>query len=98
MPGAERRCLLDVAHTTPQGTPDLVIPSSGAANVRAPGGQRRHASLPSAGRAGNIDFLSVFRSLKSIGYASYVNVDYGGVPADQILAEVTQAEPTSSSA
>ncbi len=40
-----------------------------------------------AGR-GTIDFKSVFRSLQAIGYAGYVNVDYGGVPADQILGEV----------
>ena len=36
-----------------------------------------------AGR-GNIDFPSVFSALSSVGYDGYVNVDYGGVPPDQI--------------
>jgi len=40
-----------------------------------------------AGR-GNINFPSIFQSLQSIGYDGYVNVDYGGVPSDQILSEV----------
>src|SRR5207247_443941 len=42
--------------------------------------------LPAGG--GAIDFPAVFRSLNAIGYSGYVNVDYGGVPADQILADV----------
>jgi sugar phosphate isomerase/epimerase len=37
---------------------------------------------------GNIDFPAVFNALHAVGYDGYVTVDYGGVPADQILAEV----------
>lgn len=85
-------CLLDVAHThATREHLDLVIPklkerlmyvhladNDGTQPFHLPAGQ------------GNIDFLSVFRSLKSIGYNSFINVDYGGVAADQILAEVTR--------
>lgn len=84
-------CLLDVAHThATKEHLDLVIPklkkrlmyvhladNDGSQPYHLPAGQ------------GKIDFLAVFRSLKSIGYDSFVNVDYGGVPSDQILAEVT---------
>jgi sugar phosphate isomerase/epimerase len=83
-------CLLDLAHThATKEHFDLVIPklkkrlmyvhladNDGLQPYHLPAGQ------------GNIDFVSVFKSLKSVGYDSYVNVDYGGVPADQILAEV----------
>jgi len=85
-------CLLDVAHThATKEHLDLVIPKlrRRLMYVHLADNDGTHPYHLPAGR-GNIDFLSVFRSLKSIGYASYVNVDYGGVPADQILAEVTQ--------
>ncbi len=85
-------CLLDVAHThATREHLSLVIPklkkrlmyvhladNDGTYPYHLPAGQ------------GNLNFPSIFRSLKSIAYDSYVNVDYGGVPADQILAEVTK--------
>jgi len=85
-------CLLDVAHThATREHLDLVIPklkkrlmyvhladNDGTQSYHLPAGQ------------GKIDFPAVFRSLKSIGYDSFVNVDYGGVPRDQILTEVTK--------
>ena len=85
-------CLLDVAHThATKEHLDLVIPklkkrlmyvhladNDGTQSYHLPAGQ------------GKIDFPAVFRSLKSIGYDSFVNVDYGGVPRDQILTEVTK--------
>jgi sugar phosphate isomerase/epimerase len=85
-------CLLDVAHTyATKEHLDLVIPklkkrllyvhladNDGSQPYHLPAGQ------------GKIDFPSVFRSLKSIGYDSFVNVDYGGVSPDQILTEVTK--------
>lgn len=40
-----------------------------------------------AGR-GTLDFPRIFRSLEQIGYTGYANVDFGGVPADQIWDEV----------
>lgn len=83
-------CLLDVAHT--HATKEhlaLVIPklrrrlryvhladNDGSVSRHLPAGQ------------GGIDFPAVFRSLKEIGYDGYVNVDFGGVAADQILEEV----------
>jgi sugar phosphate isomerase/epimerase len=85
-------CLLDVAHTSATKEHlDLVIPKLEHRLMYVhladnDGTQPYH--LP-AGH-GKIDFLSIFQSLKSIGYESYVNVDYGGVAADQILAEVTK--------
>ncbi|HBY98215.1 MAG: sugar phosphate isomerase/epimerase [Ardenticatenaceae bacterium] len=39
-----------------------------------------------AGR-GNIDFPEVFRSLRNAGYDGFANVDFGGVPPDQIWTE-----------
>jgi sugar phosphate isomerase/epimerase len=84
-------CVLDLAHThASKEHLDLVIPKLKDRLMCVhladnDGGFPYH--LP-AGR-GNIDFPAVFRSLKSVGYDGYVNVDYGGVPADQILSEVT---------
>lgn len=89
---ANAGCLLDVAHThATKEHLDLVIPklkkrlmyvhladNDGTQPYHLPAGQ------------GKIDFPAVFRSLKSIDYDSFVNVDYGGVPSDQILAEVTK--------
>jgi sugar phosphate isomerase/epimerase len=83
-------CLLDLAHThAGKEHLDLVIPklrrrlmyvhladNDGSFSYHLPAGR------------GNIDFPAVFRSLKAVGYDGYVNVDYGGVPADQILNEV----------
>lgn len=37
---------------------------------------------------GNVDFLALFRTLKAAGYSGYANVDFGGVPPDQIWEEV----------
>lgn len=85
-------CLLDVAHTNATKEPlALVIPklarrllyvhladNDGSASHHYPAGR------------GSIDFSAVFRSLLSIGYDGYVNVDYGGVPAGQIWEEVRQ--------
>ncbi|MCL4393656.1 MAG: sugar phosphate isomerase/epimerase [Chloroflexi bacterium] len=85
-------CLLDVAHT--HATKEhlaLVIPklkrrlryvhladNDGSASRHLPAGQ------------GNVDFPGVFHSLKEIGYDGYVNVDYGGVPADRIWEEANR--------
>lgn len=83
-------CLLDVAHTHASKEPlALVIAkmvdrlmyvhladNDGSASFHYPAGR------------GNIDFPAVFRSLKSVGYDGFVNVDYGGVPSDQIWEEV----------
>ena len=83
-------CLLDVAHT--HATKEhfsLVIPKLKKRLMYVhladnDGTQSYH--LP-AGH-GNISFPAIFQSLHSIGYDGYVNVDYGGVPSDQILGEV----------
>ena len=83
-------CLLDVAHThATKEHLELVIPKlkNRLFYVHLADNDSTHSLHLPAGR-GNIDFLSVFRSLKSIDYDSFVNVDYGGVPADQILEEV----------
>jgi sugar phosphate isomerase/epimerase len=85
-------CLLDVAHThATKEHLDLVIPKlkKRLLYVHLADNDGTHPYHLPAGR-GNIDFLAVFRSLKSVGYDSYVNVDYGGVPADRILEEVTR--------
>jgi D-psicose/D-tagatose/L-ribulose 3-epimerase len=37
---------------------------------------------------GTVDFPSLFRTLKQVGYDGYANVDFGGVPPDVILSEV----------
>ena len=82
-------CLLDVAHTN--ATKEhlaLVIPKLRRRLMYVhladnDGTVSRH--LP-AGR-GNVDFPAVFRSLKAVGYDGYANVDFGGVPADQIWEE-----------
>jgi len=85
-------CLLDVAHThATKEHLELVIPKlkKRLFYVHLADNDSTHSLHLPAGR-GNIDFLSVFRSLKSIGYDSFVNVDYGGVPSDQILEEVNK--------
>jgi sugar phosphate isomerase/epimerase len=85
-------CLLDVAHThATKEHLNLVIPKlrKRLMYVHLADNDGTHPFHLPAGQ-GNIDFLSVFQSLKSIGYDSYVNVDYGGVPADQILEEVVK--------
>jgi sugar phosphate isomerase/epimerase len=82
-------CLLDVAHT--HATKEhlaLVIPKLKRRLMYVhladnDGTVSRH--LP-AGR-GNVDFPAVFRSLKAVGYDGYANVDFGGVPPDQIWEE-----------
>jgi sugar phosphate isomerase/epimerase len=83
-------CLLDVAHThATKEHLELVIPKlkKRLFYVHLADNDSSHSLHLPAGK-GNIDFVSVFRSLKSIGYESFVNVDYGGVPADRILQEV----------
>jgi len=83
-------CLLDVAHT--HATKEhltLVIPKLKRRLMYVhladnDGTSSQH--LP-AGR-GTLDFPNIFRSLKQIGYTGYANVDFGGVPADQIWDEV----------
>lgn len=85
-------CLLDVAHThATKEHLNLVIPKLKARlmYVHLADNDGTHPYHLPAGQ-GNIDFPAVFQSLKSIGYDSYVNVDYGGVPADQILEEVAK--------
>lgn len=83
-------CLLDVAHThATKEHLDLVIPKLKDRLMYvhlADNDSTRSYHLP-AGR-GNIDFPAVFSSLHAIGYDGYVNVDYGGVPSDEILSEV----------
>jgi len=83
-------CLLDLAHAhATKEHLDLIIPklrkrlmyvhladNDGAFPYHLPAGR------------GTIDFSSVFRSLQAVGYTGYVNVDYGGVPSDQILDQV----------
>jgi sugar phosphate isomerase/epimerase len=82
--------LLDVAHANATKEPlELVIAklkgrlmyvhvadNDGSSSAHLPAGQ------------GNIDFPSLFRSLRGIGYEGYVNVDFGGVPAERIWEEV----------
>lgn len=85
-------CLLDIAHcNATREHLDLVIPklkkhlfyvhladNDGTYSYHLPAGH------------GNIDFPSVFRSLRAIDYDGFVNVDYGGVPREQILSEVSK--------
>jgi len=83
-------CLLDVAHT--HATKEhfsLVIPKlkRRLLYVHLADNDGTHSYHLPAGR-GNINFPAIFQSLQSIGYDGYVNVDYGGVPSDQILSEV----------
>ncbi len=82
--------LLDVAHThATKEHLELVIPKLGERLLYvhlADNDSSFSHHLP-AGQ-GNIDFMSVFRSLKAIGYDGFANVDFGGVPADQIWDEV----------
>jgi sugar phosphate isomerase/epimerase len=82
--------LLDVAHANATKEPlELVIAklkkylmyvhlsdNDGTSSAHMPAGQ------------GNIDFSSLLRRLKEIGYVGFVNVDFGGVPATQIWEEV----------
>lgn len=90
---ANAGCLLDLAHThASKEHIDLVIPklqkrlmyvhladNDGTVPYHLPAGR------------GNIDFPAVFSALHAVGYDGYVNVDYGGVAPEQILAEVTKA-------
>jgi sugar phosphate isomerase/epimerase len=85
-------CLLDIAHThATKEHLELVIPKlkKRLLYVHLADNDGTHPFHLPAGR-GNIDFTAVFRTLKSIGYDSYVNVDYGGVPSDEILDEVNR--------
>ncbi len=83
-------CLLDLAHTHASKEQfDLVIPKlrKRLLYVHLADNDGAHPYHLPAGR-GNIDFPAVFRTLRAVGYGGYVNVDYGGVPSDQILEEV----------
>ncbi len=86
-------CLLDLAHChATKEHFDLVIPKLGKRLLYVhladnDGSFPYH--LP-AGR-GNIDFTAVFRTLLTAGFDGYANVDYGGVPAEEILGEVQKA-------
>jgi len=82
--------LLDVAHMhATKEFFELVIPKMGErlmyVHLADNDGSFSH-HLP-AGQ-GNIDFLSLFRTLKAAGYSGYANVDFGGVPPDRIWDEV----------
>ncbi len=82
-------CLLDLAHTNASKEPLALAMSKMARRLMyvhlADNDGSASYHYP-AGR-GKIDFLSVFRSLRGMGYDGYVNVDYGGVPSDQIWTE-----------
>lgn len=83
-------CLLDVAHThATKEHFDLVIAKlkKRLMYVHLADNDGTFPYHLPAGR-GNINFPAVFRSLRVVGYDGYVNVDYGGVPPDQILSEV----------
>jgi sugar phosphate isomerase/epimerase len=85
-------CLLDLAHcNATREHLDLVIPKlrKRLAYVHLADNDGTYSYHLPAGR-GKIDFPAVFRSLRAVGYDGFVNVDYGGVPRDQILAEVTK--------
>jgi len=83
-------CLLDVAHTHASREPLALVVAKMAGRLMyvhlADNDGSASFHYP-AGR-GNINFPSVFRSLKAVGYDGFVNVDYGGVPSDQIWEEV----------
>jgi len=85
-------CLLDLAHcNATREHIDLVIPKlrRRLSYVHLADNDGTYSYHLPAGR-GKIDFPAVFKSLKAAGYDGFVNVDYGGVPPDQILAEVTK--------
>jgi sugar phosphate isomerase/epimerase len=85
-------CLLDLAHAhATKEHFDLIIPklSKRLMYVHLADNDGSFSYHLPAGR-GNIDFPAVFHSLHDVGYDGYVNVDYGGVPAAQILDEVTK--------
>jgi sugar phosphate isomerase/epimerase len=85
-------CLLDLAHAhATKEHFDLIIPklSKRLMYVHLADNDGSFSYHLPAGR-GTIDFPAIFRSLQAVGYDGYVNVDYGGVPSDQILDEVTK--------
>jgi sugar phosphate isomerase/epimerase len=85
-------CLLDLAHcNATREHLDLVIPKlrKRLVYVHLADNDGTYSYHLPAGR-GKIDFPAVFRSLKAVGYEGFVNVDYGGVPSDKILEEVTK--------
>lgn len=82
--------LLDVAHMyATKEFFELVVPKMGQrlmyVHLADNDGSFSH-HLP-AGQ-GDIDFLSFFQTLKAAGYSGYTNVDFGGVPPDEIWDEV----------
>jgi sugar phosphate isomerase/epimerase len=83
-------CLLDLAHChATKEHFDLVIPKlrHRLAYVHLADNDGSFSYHLPAGR-GNIDFPAIFRSLLSVGFSGYANVDYGGVAAGEILGEV----------
>lgn len=82
--------LLDIAHMhATKEYYELVVPKMGKRLMYVhladnDGSASYH--LP-AGR-GNVDFPGLFQTLKATGYTGYTNVDYGGVPSDEIAEEV----------
>jgi len=89
---ANAGCLLDLAHThATKEHFDLVIPKleKRLKYVHLADNDGTFPYHYPAGR-GNIDFPAVFKSLQSVGYEGYVNVDYGGVSPEEILEEVTK--------
>ncbi len=82
--------LLDVAHMrATKEYFELVVPKMGGrlmyVHLADNDGSFSH-HLP-AGQ-GNVDFMALFRTLQAAGYSGYTNVDFGGVPPDQIWEEV----------
>ena len=83
-------CLLDLAHANATKEHlDLIIPKlrKRLMYVHLADNDGTFPYHLPAGR-GTIDFPAVLRSLHAVGYTGYVNVDYGGVPSDQILDQV----------
>ncbi len=83
-------CLLDLAHChATKEHFDLVIPKlkKRLTYVHLADNDSSFSYHLPAGR-GNVNFPAVFRSLVSVGFNGYANVNYGGVPADEILEQV----------
>lgn len=87
---ANAGCLLDVAHTHASKEPLTLVIAKMAERLMYVhlADNDGSGSFHYPADRGNIDFPAVFRGLKSIGYDGFVNVDYGGVPSDQIWEAV----------
>ncbi len=89
---ANAGCLLDLAHShATKEHFDLIIPKlqRRLAYVHLADNDGSYSYHLPAG-CGNIDFPAVLRSLRAIGFHGCVAVNYGGVSADRILAEVSR--------